>query len=167
MPIQCDIRDEASVESAVEQTVKKFGGIDVCVNNASAISLTGTLETPMKRYDLMHSINVRGTFLLSKQCIPYLKQAKNPHILTMSPPLNFDKFWLANHVAYTISKYGMSMCTMGMAEEFLRDGIAVNSLWPQTTIWTAAMEMISGSGSSISCIHPIVSSRRQCWITNS
>ncbi|CAD5215185.1 unnamed protein product [Bursaphelenchus xylophilus] len=149
LPCVCDIRSEESVQKAVEDTVRKFGGIDICINNASAISLTGTLDTPMKRYDLMNQVNARGTYMLSRECIPYLKQAKNPHILNMSPPLIMDKVWFSNHVAYTIAKYGMSMCVLGMHEEFRPDGIAVNALWPRTAIWTSAMQMLSaGSDAS-------------------
>jgi len=139
-----DVRDENSVQNAVEEAVRKFGGVDILINNASAISLTGTVDTPMKRYDLMNQVNARGTFLMSQKCIPYLKQAKNPHILNISPPLLMEKHWFANHVAYTIAKYGMSMCVLGMHEELRPDGIAVNALWPRTAIWTAAMEMLSG-----------------------
>ncbi len=128
LAVLCDIRDEAQVSDAVAKTVEKFGGIDICVNNASAISLTGTLETEMKRYDLMHQINARGTFLVSKTCIPHLKKADNPHILNLSPPLDMAAKWFKNHVAYTMAKFGMSMCTLGMSAEFARDGIAVNSL---------------------------------------
>ncbi|TMS34879.1 hypothetical protein L596_002383 [Steinernema carpocapsae] len=144
LPCIVDVRDEASVQNAVEEAVKKFGGIDILINNASAISLTGTLDTPMKRYDLMNQVNARGTFLMSQKCIPYLKQSKNPHILNISPPLVMETHWFANHVAYTIAKYGMSMCVLGMHEELRPDGIAVNALWPRTAIWTAAMEMLSG-----------------------
>ncbi|KAL3097312.1 hypothetical protein niasHT_023531 [Heterodera trifolii] len=147
LPLQVDVRDEQQVEEAVEKAVKKFGAIDSLVNNASAISLTNTLDTPMKRYDLMHSVNVRGTFLMSQKCVPYLRQTANPHILNLSPPLLMDKQWFAPHVAYTMSKYGMSMCVLGMHEEFRKDGIAVNALWPRTTIWTAATQMLtSGRG---------------------
>ena len=130
LPVLCDIRDEHQVAEAVAATVAAFGGIDICVNNASAIQLTGTLQTDMKRFDLMHQINTRGTFLVSKTCIPHLKQAANPHILNLSPPLDMEAKWFKNHVAYTMAKFGMSMCTLGMAEEFRGDGIAVNSLWP-------------------------------------
>ena len=144
LPLQVDIRDEARVYDAVKETAERFGGIDILVNNASAISLTGTLETSMKRYDLMNGINTRGTYLCSQSCLPYLKQAKNPHILTLSPPLNLDPRWFAPHVAYTIAKYGMSMCVLGMAEEFRRAGIAVNALWPRTVIATAALQLIPG-----------------------
>jgi citronellol/citronellal dehydrogenase len=141
LPLQLDIREEAAVEAAVKQTAQTFGSIDVLVNNASAIGLTGTLATPLKRYDLMQQINTRGTYACSQACLPYLLKAENPHILTLSPPLNLDPKWLAPHVAYTISKYGMSLCTLGMAREFADRGIAVNSLWPRTTIATAAVEV--------------------------
>jgi len=151
-----DVRDEASVDKAVEATVRQFGGIDILINNASAISLTPTLDTPMKRYDLMHQINTRGTFLMSQKCIPYLKQAKNPHILNISPPLLMDPKWFANHVAYTMAKYGMSMCVLGMSEEFRGDGIAVNALWPRTAIWTSAMELLGGSGAASGCRKPSI-----------
>lgn len=139
-----DIRFEDQVRAAVETAVKRFGGIDVLVNNASAISLTGTLETPIKRFDLMMEINTRGTFLCSQACLPHLKRAANPHILTLSPPLNLSPRWFAPHVAYTIAKYGMSLCVLGMAEEFRGAGIAVNALWPRTVIATAALQMIPG-----------------------
>ncbi|KAJ1351417.1 hypothetical protein KIN20_007414 [Parelaphostrongylus tenuis] len=144
LPCVVDVRDEASVQNAVEKAVKTFGGIDILVNNASAISLTNTEETQMKRYDLMHSINTRGTYLMSKLCLPYLKQGKNPHILNISPPLLMEARWFSNHVAYTMAKYGMSMCVLGMHEEFRPYGIAVNALWPLTMIWTAATDMLSG-----------------------
>jgi citronellol/citronellal dehydrogenase len=149
LPIVCDIRDEASVHAAVDATIRHFGGIDILVNNASAISLTGTLETPMKRFDLMFGVNVRGTFLCSQVCLPHLKQSasagRNPHILTLSPPLNLDPKWFRDHVAYTMAKYGMSLCVLGMAEEFRKDGIGVNALWPRTVIATAALAMIPGA----------------------
>jgi citronellol/citronellal dehydrogenase len=149
LPIVCDIRDEAAVQAAVDATVKAFGGIDILVNNASAISLTGTLATPMKRFDLMFGVNVRGTYLCSQACLPHLKRAaaagRNPHILTLSPPLNLDARWFKDHVAYTIAKYGMSMCVLGMAEEFRADGIGINALWPRTVIATAAIAMIPGA----------------------
>ena len=128
LPVICDIRDETQVAEAVNKTAETFGGIDICINNASAIQLTGTLETDMKRYDLMHQINTRGTFLVSKTCIPHLKQAQNPHILNLAPPLDMDAKWFKNHLAYTMAKFGMSMCTLGMSEEFRKDGIGVNSL---------------------------------------
>jgi citronellol/citronellal dehydrogenase len=144
LPIVCDIRFEEQVTAAVEATVARFGGIDICVNNASAISLTGTLETDMKRFDLMHQINTRGTFMVSKYCIPHLKRGDNPHILMLSPPLDMQPKWFARHVAYSIAKYGMSLCVLGMSEELRPDGIAVNALWPRTTIATAAIANILG-----------------------
>ena len=141
LAIQLDVRDDAAVVEAINRTAKQFGGLDVLVNNASAINLTPTLATPAKRFDLMFGVNVRGTFLCSQAAIPHLKKSSNAHILTLSPPLGMDAKWFAGHVAYTMSKYGMSMCTLGMAEEFRGDGIAVNSLWPRTTIATAAVEV--------------------------
>jgi len=144
LPVLCDIRDEAQVEAAVRRTVETFGGIDICINNASAISMTGTMKTDMKRYDLMQQINARGTFLVSRTCIPHLRKAPNPHILTLSPPLDMDPKWFRSHVAYTIAKFGMSMLTLGMSAEFAGDGIAVNSLWPLTTIDTAAIRNLLG-----------------------
>src|SRR5579864_3081828 len=145
LPIATDIREEEQVLAAVEAAVDRFGGIDILVNNASAISLTGTLATPMKRFDLMMGINTRGTYLCSRSCLPYLKKSANPHILTLSPPLNLNPRWFKDHVAYTIAKYGMSLCVLGMAEEFRADGIAVNALWPRTTIATAALQIIPGA----------------------
>ncbi len=139
-----DVRHEQRVEDAVARAIDTFGGIDILVNNASAISLTGTLQTPMKRYDLMHNVNTRGTFLCSQKCIPHLAKAANPHILNISPPLNFEARWFAPHVAYTIAKYGMSLCVLGMAEELAPKGIAVNGLWPKTTIATAAVKNLLG-----------------------
>ena len=147
LALQCDIRFEEHVAAAVEATVARFGGIDVCVNNASAISLTGTLATDMKRYDLMQQINARGTFLCSRATIPHLKKSANPHVLTLSPPLDMQAKWFAPHVAYTSAKFGMSLCTLGMAEEFRSDGIAFNSLWPLTTIDTAAVRNLLGGES--------------------
>jgi citronellol/citronellal dehydrogenase len=141
LAIQLDVRDDAAVAAAMAETAKKFGGLDILVNNASAISLTPTMATPAKRFDLMMSVNARGTFLCSQAAVAFLKKSKNAHILTLSPPLNMDAKWFAGHVAYTMSKYGMSMCTLGMAEELKADGIAVNSLWPRTTIATAAVEV--------------------------
>ncbi len=140
LAIQLDVRDEQAIHNAVEQAAAHFGGIDVLVNNASAISLTPTLETPAKRLDLMWDVNMRATFLASQACIPHLKKASNPHILTLSPPLHLEAKWFAPHVAYSISKYGMSLCALGMAKEFAADGIAVNCLWPRTTIATSAIE---------------------------
>jgi citronellol/citronellal dehydrogenase len=148
LPIQCDLRDEKQIESAVAQTVAEFGGLDILINNASAINLTPTLATPAKRFDLMFSVNVRATFLASQAAIPYLKESaaagRNPHILTMSPPLSMSAKWFKPHLAYTMAKYGMSMCVLGLAEEFKRDGISVNALWPRTAIDTAALAMIPG-----------------------
>ena len=140
LAIQLDVRDEQAIAAAVAQAVAHFGGIDVLVNNASAISLTPTLQTSAKRLDLMWDVNMRATFLTAQACIPHLKQSANPHILTLSPPLNMEAKWFAPHVAYTISKFGMSMCMLGMAREFATDGIACNCLWPRTTIATAAIE---------------------------
>ena len=149
LAIACDIREEQAVYAAVRATAERFGGIDVLVNNASAISLTGTADTPMKRFDLMFGVNVRGTYLCAQACLPYLKTSaaagRKPHILTLSPPLNMQPKWLAPHVAYTMAKYGMSMCTIGMAEEFRALGISVNSLWPRTVIDTAALQVIPGA----------------------
>lgn len=144
LPIVCDIRDEAAVYSAVKDTADHFGGIDILVNNASAIALTPTTATPMKRYDLMNQVNARGTFLMSQAVHPYLKEGDNPHILNIAPPLDMDAKWFKPHVAYTMAKYGMSLCTLGMAEEFRGDGIAVNSLWPMTAIDTAAVRNVLG-----------------------
>lgn len=144
LPCIVDVRDEKQIGEAVEQAVQKFGGIDILVNNASAINLTGTLETTMKKVDLMLGVNLRGTYLTSKLCIPHLLKSKNPHILNLSPPLNLNPIWFKNHTAYTMAKYGMSMCVLGMAEEF-RGSIAVNALWPKTAIQTAAMEMLGGA----------------------
>ena len=145
LPVLCDIRFEDQVQAAGRQTAETFCGIDVCVNNASAISPTGTLDTEMKRYDLMNEINTRGTFLVSKTCIPHLKESSNAHILNLAPPLDMDAKWFAPHVAYTIAKMGMSLCTLGMSKELAPDGIAVNSLWPLTAIDTAAIRNVLGS----------------------
>jgi citronellol/citronellal dehydrogenase len=147
-PIQCDIRDEAQVVQAIDAAAGEFGGIDILINNASAINLTRTEKTPAKRFDLMFDVNVRGTFLTSQASIPYLRksaeQGRNPHILNLSPPLSLKPKWFKNNLAYTMAKYGMSMCVLGMSEEFRRDGIAVNALWPRTAIDTAALAMIPG-----------------------
>jgi citronellol/citronellal dehydrogenase len=145
LPLVVDIRFEDQVYRAVDQAVRHFGGIDILVNNASAISLTGTLQTAMKRYDLMMGVNVRGTFLCSQACLPHLKKAANPNILTLSPPLDMRAKWFAPHLAYTMAKYGMSMCVLGMAEEFRDAGVAVNALWPRTIIATAALQVIPGA----------------------
>ncbi|KAF7649165.1 hypothetical protein LDENG_00145850 [Lucifuga dentata] len=150
LPCVVDIRDEQQVGEAVLKAVEKFGGIDILVNNASAISLTGTLQTPLKRVDLMLGINLRGTYLTSKLCIPHLLKSRSPHILNLSPPLNLNPIWFKNHTAYTMAKYGMSMCVLGMAEEF-REQIAINALWPRTAIQTAAMDMLGGDGVGKQC----------------
>jgi citronellol/citronellal dehydrogenase len=148
LAIQCDIRDEQAIVSAVNSAAAEFGGLDILINNASAINLTPTEKTPAKRFDLMFDVNVRGTFLTSQAAIPYLRESakagRNPHILTLSPPLSMKAKWFKQHVAYTMSKYGMSMCVLGMAEEFKREGIGVNALWPRTAIDTAALQMIPG-----------------------
>ena len=148
LPIQCDIRDEDAITAAVGKAAQEFGGLDILINNASAINLTPTEKTLAKRFDLMFDVNVRGTFLTSQAVIPFLRKSaeagRNPHILTLSPPLSMNPKWFKNHVAYTMSKYGMSMCVLGMAGEFARDGIAVNALWPRTAIDTAALQMIPG-----------------------
>lgn len=147
LPVVCNILDEDNVDAAVAACVKEFGGIDICINNASAISLTPTTATPMKRYDLMNGVNARGTFMLSQKCHPHLKQSSNAHILNIAPPLDMSAKWFKNHTAYTMAKYGMSLCTLGMAEEFRSDGIAVNSLWPMTSIDTAAVRNVLGGDS--------------------
>ena len=151
LPVVVDVRDEASVQAAVDAGAEKFGGIDICINNASAIQLTGTLDTEMKRYDLMHAINTRGTFLVSKLCLPHLLKAGNPHILNLSPPLDMSPRWFGPHVAYTMAKFGMSMCVLGMAEEFAEQGVAVNALWPRTTIATAAIRNLLGGEERMQC----------------
>ena len=149
LPVICDIRDDKAVKSAVAAGAEKFGGIDICVNNASAISLTPTLQTPMHRFDLMHQINTRGTFLVSQTCLPHLLESDNPHILNLSPPLNMLEKWFKNHVAYTMAKFGMSMCVLGMAGEFREQGVAVNALWPRTGIATAAIKNLLGGDEMI------------------
>ncbi len=141
LPLATDIRDDEQVASAVERTVREFGGIDILVNNASAISLTGTQATDMRRFDLMHDVNTRGTFLCSKLCLPHLERAPNPHILMLSPPLNFEERWFAPHLAYSLAKFGMSLCVLGLAGELRTRGIAVNALWPRTVIGTAALQI--------------------------
>lgn len=153
LAIQCDLRDESQIESAIAQAVETFGGIDILINNASAINLTNTESTPAKRFDLMFDVNVRGTFLTSQAAIPHLRESakagRNPHILTLSPPLSMKAHWFKNHLAYTMAKYGMSMCVLGMSAEFKRDAIAVNALWPRTAIDTAALQMIPGVDTSL------------------
>jgi citronellol/citronellal dehydrogenase len=150
LPLVCDIRFDEQVQAAVQKTVDTFGGIDICVNNASAIQLTGTLETPMRRFDLMHQINTRGTFLTSQTCLPHLLRADNPHILNISPPLVMEERWFAPHLAYTMAKFGMSLCVLGMAGEFRDRGVAVNALWPRTVIATAAVQNLLGGDATVS-----------------
>jgi citronellol/citronellal dehydrogenase len=144
LAVKCDIRDEAQIQAAVDAAVGRFGGIDACVNNASAIFLAGTAETPMKRWDLMHQVNARGTFATTQACLPWLARSSNPHVLNLAPPLSMKARWFAPHVAYTMAKYGMSMCVLGMAEELREKGIAVNALWPRTVIATAALNLLGG-----------------------
>ena len=170
LPVQCDIRDETSVQEAVAQTVERFGSIDILVNNASAISLTPTEATPMKRFDLVFGVNVRGTFLCTQACLPHLRKSavagRNPHVLNMSPPLSMREHWFRNHVAYTMAKYGMSECTLGHAGEFRPFGIGVNSLWPRTAIATAALQMIPGVDLS-RCRKPEILADAAWWILTS
>ena len=147
LPLICDIRDDAAVEAAVAETVDTFGGIDICINNASAIMLTPVEHTPMKRYDLMNDVNARGTYLVSRTCLPHLKAGTDPHILNLAPPLVMEEKWFRNHTAYTLAKYGMSMCVLGMSGEFRPHGIAVNALWPLTAIDTAAVRNVLGGDS--------------------
>jgi citronellol/citronellal dehydrogenase len=149
LPIVGDIRDDQQVADAVEATVEKFGGIDIAINNASAINLSGTEAMDMKRYDLMQDINTRGTYVVSKACVPHLKRSGNPHVLTLSPPISLQPRWLGGHIAYTIAKYGMSLCTLGMAEEFKGDGIAFNALWPKTLVATAAVQNLLGGDAAM------------------
>lgn len=165
LPVVVDVRFEENVQEAVDKAVETFGGIDILVNNASAISLTGTLTTTMKRYDLMHQVNTRGTFLCSQKCLPHLLEAENPHILNLAPPLNMEARWFQNHVAYTMAKFGMSMCVLGMAEEFRGRGVAVNALWPRTAIDTAAVRNLPG-GSEVAkrCRKPSIIADAAHWI---
>jgi citronellol/citronellal dehydrogenase len=149
LPVACDVRDETTVAAAVELAAERFGGVDVVVNNASAIDLSPTERIDMRRYDLLQDVNTRGTFVLSRACVPHLRRSANPHVLTLSPPLELEPAWFAAHTAYTISKYGMSMCTLGMAEEFRDDGIAFNSLWPRTLIATAAVRNVVGGDAAL------------------
>ncbi|MGQ0709174.1 MAG: SDR family oxidoreductase [Rhodoferax sp.] len=169
LALAVDIRDDAAVADAVAQAVQTFGGIDVLVNNASAIGLTGTESTPMKRFDLMHGINARGTYLCTATCLPHLKASaqagRRPQVLTMSPPLNLQPHWFAPHTAYTLAKYGMSMCTLGHAAEFKKWGIAVNSLWPRTAIATAAMQMIPGVDTALCRKPEIMADAAYCILT--
>jgi citronellol/citronellal dehydrogenase len=154
LALAVDIRDEAQIATAVAEAVARFGGIDILINNASAISLTGTLQTPAKRFDLMMGVNARGTYLCSQACLPHLRRATNPHILVMSPPISLEPRWLGPHLAYTMSKYGMSLCVLGLAEEFRADGIAVNALWPKSVIATAALAMLGGAVQARNCRSP-------------
>jgi len=167
LPLTVDVRDEASVAAAIDATAAAFGGIDIVINNASAISRTGVEQTEMKRYDLMQQVNTRGTFLVSKLAIPHLRKAENPHVLTLSPPINMQARWFSGHVAYTISKYGMSMCTLGMAAEYAADGIAFNSLWPRVGIATAAIEFAVGNSDELrKCRRPDIMSDAAYAILN-
>lgn len=167
LPLVVDVRDEASVLAGVAATVERFGGIDICVNNASAIQLTPTETTDMKRYDLMHQVNARGTFLVSKACVPHLKRAANPHVLALSPPLDMSPHWFGNHVAYTMAKYGMSMAMLGMAEEFRSSGIAFNALWPRTGIATAAIKFaLAGDEGMRMCRTPEIMADAAWYIFN-
>jgi len=154
LPVKLDVRDEAAIDAAVNQAVERFGGLDILVNNASAITLQNTLELPMKRFDLMHAVNVRGTYACSKACLPHLLKSDNPHILNLSPPLNLDPVWFKDHLGYTMSKYGMSMCVLGMAAEFRKHGVAVNALWPRTVIHTAAINMLGDLVKPDNCRRP-------------
>jgi len=169
LPIQCDLRDEAQIAAAVTQAAETFGGIDILINNASAINLTPTEATPAKRFDLMFDVNVRGTFLTSQAAIPHLRASaeagRNPHILTLSPPLSMKAKWFQHHVAYTMAKYGMSMCVLGMSEEYRKTGIAVNALWPRTAIDTAALQMIPGIDTA-TCRTPEILADAACVILN-
>ncbi len=149
LAVQCDIRDESQIQAAVDKAIERFGGIDILINNASAISLTSTEQTEPKRFDLMHDINVRGTFFVSKACMPHLKKSENPHIITLSPPLNMDMKWFSKHIAYTISKYNMTMITLGLAAEYKKNNVAANCLWPRTTIATAAVQNLLGGDALI------------------
>ncbi len=164
LPLQVDIREEDQIVAAVEKAVETFGGIDILVNNASAIFLSGALKTPMKRFDLMNQVNVRGTFLASQACLPHLLKADNPHILTFSPPLNLEPRWFKNHTAYTMAKYGMSMTVMGLAAEFSDQGVAVNALWPKTVIDTAALAMLGGLVDPKKCRTPQIMADAACAI---
>jgi citronellol/citronellal dehydrogenase len=166
LPLVCDIRDDDAVAAAVEQGAETFGGIDIVVNNASAIALLGTEEIKMSRFDLMHQVNARGTFLVSKTCLPWLRKSENPHILVLAPPLNMVEKWFAPHVAYSMAKYGMSMCVLGMAGEFRKDGIAVNALWPRTTIATAAVNMLGGDELMQHSRKPEIMADAACVIMN-
>lgn len=164
LPLKVDIREESQLVAAAEKAAETFGGIDILINNASAIYLSGALKTPMKRFDLMNQVNVRGTFLASQVCLPYLLKSKNPHILTFSPPLNLKPHWFKNHTAYTMAKYGMSMTVLGLAAEFADQGVAVNALWPKTVIQTAALAMLGGMVDPKNCRTPQIMADAACAI---
>lgn len=164
LPLVVDIRDEVRLQQAAEEAASNFGGIDILINNASAIYLAGTLQTPMKRFDLMMQVNLRGTFAASQAVLPYLQKADNPHILTLSPPLNLSPHWFRNYTAYTISKYGMSMTVLGLAEEFRNQGIAVNALWPKTVIHTDALAMLGGLVAPKNCRKPEIVADAACEV---
>jgi citronellol/citronellal dehydrogenase len=166
LALQTDIRDEAQVDAAIAAAVAHFGGIDILINNASAISLTNTMDTPMKRFDLMHQINTRGTFMCTQKAVPHLRKSSNPHVLNIAPPLHstLSPRWFGPHVAYTMAKYGMSLCTLGMAEEFRRDGIAVNALWPRTAIDTEAIRLIAGQEARAKTRRPRIMADAAHWI---
>jgi citronellol/citronellal dehydrogenase len=166
LAVAVDIRDEAQVDAAIAAAVERFGGIDILVNNASAISLTGTLETPMKRFDLMHQVNTRGTFMCTQKAVPHLAKSSNPHVLNLAPPLHstLSPKWFAPHVAYTMAKYGMSLCVLGMAEEFRQQGIAVNALWPRTTIDTEAIRLIAGQAARKKTRSPAIMADAAHWV---
>jgi citronellol/citronellal dehydrogenase len=166
LALQTDIRDEAQVDAAIAAAVEHFGGIDILINNASAISLTNTIDTPMKRFDLMHQINTRGTFMCTQKAVPHLRKSANPHVLNIAPPLHstLSPRWFGPHVAYTMAKYGMSLCTLGMAEEFRRDGIAVNALWPRTAIDTEAIRLIAGQEARAKTRRPRIMADAAHWI---
>jgi citronellol/citronellal dehydrogenase len=167
LPLKVDIRDEAAVAAAVAETVEAFGGLDILVNNASAIYLAGTIETPMKRFDLMWGVNARGTYVCSQACLPHLLESENPHILNLSPPLHMEAVWFKNHVAYSMAKYGMSLCVLGMAEEFRDRGVGVNALWPRTVIDTAALRMLGGMVDPANCRKPeILADAAHCILTS-
>jgi citronellol/citronellal dehydrogenase len=166
LAVAADIRDESQVDAAIAAAVERFGGIDIVVNNASAISLTGTLDTPLKRFDLMHQVNTRGTFMCTQKAVPHLRRSPNPHVLNISPPLHstLSPRWFGPHVAYTMAKYGMSLCVLGMAEEFRADGIAVNALWPRTAIDTEAIRLIAGQAARTKARSPRIMADAAHWI---
>ncbi|MGH7571191.1 MAG: SDR family oxidoreductase [Gemmatimonadota bacterium] len=164
LPIEMDVRFEDQVDEAIARTVERFGGIDALVNNAGAIRLTGTAETPIRRFDLMMDVNVRATFLCTQRCLPHLRRSSNPHVLVLAPAIDLAPRWLAPHLGYTISKYGMSLCVIGWAEELRGDGIAVNALWPATTIATAALNELKGLVRPEECRRPEIVADAACWI---